>query len=53
MTKKLEDIKKRQIILEDGRYMIFYAVTSKVHLVPSSVAVSVPEVTRDDPEEEN
>lgn len=51
MSKVFEEMKKRQIVMADGRYMIFYTFASEDRLGPSCVAV--PEVTPDEPAEEN
>jgi hypothetical protein len=53
MSKVLEEMKKRQIVMEDGRYMIFYTFAPKDNLGPSILAVPVPEATPDEPAEEN
>lgn len=53
MSKVLEEMNKRQIVLEDGRYMILYTFTPSDRLGPSGAAVPIPEVTPDQPEEEN
>ena len=52
MSKVLEEMNKRQIVLEDGRYMIFYTFAPSDRLGPSSVAVLIPEVIPDESAEE-
>jgi hypothetical protein len=53
MSKVPEEINKRQIVLEDGRYMIFYTIAPSHDLGPEEVPVAFPEATPDQPEEEN
>lgn len=51
MSKAPEEINKREIVLDDGRYMIFYTVAPPDGR--GAEDVSVPVVTTDQPDEEN
>jgi len=53
MNKEPEEINKRQIVLEDGRYMIFYTFAPSDRPSPVDVPFLFPENAPDQPEEEN
>lgn len=53
MSKVLEEMNNRQIVLEDGRYMIFYTFAPSDRLGPSGPPIPIAEVTADEPEEED
>lgn len=52
MSKVLE-MNKRQIVLDDGRYLIFYTFGPSERLRPRDAAVPMTETTADEPEKEN
>jgi hypothetical protein len=53
MSKALEEMNRQQIVLEDGRYMIFYTFAPSDCPGLWGAAVSVPEVRAAEAEEEN
>jgi hypothetical protein len=52
MSKVLE-MNKRQIVLDDGRYLIFYTFGPSESLSPRDAAVPIAEATADEREKEN
>ena len=53
MSRVPEEIHKRQIVLDDGRYLIFYTVALAKSLRPDEVPVPSPQAPTNQPEEEN